>query len=665
VFWVHASNAARFEESFREVADRLMIPGRQKQTANIFQLVRDWLCDERKGKWVLILDNVDDAGFLVEARRTGQEGQTSGTESGKSRSLVSYLPHCPHGSILITTRTKLAALQLVEDNSLIAVEPMDKVDAVALLEKKLGMQEDSVTDGNISDIGELAAVLEYMPLAIVQAAAYICQRAPRCSVSEYLDEFRKSDREKTSLLDYKAGQLRQDREAKSSIIITWHISFEHIRQSRPLAADLLSLMSLFDRQGIPERLIRNRNEIETSNQIKRNNQQKIWSRGNQRLKSLVRYNRDRNKGRKQDANSDERGNEFEDNLLVLRNYAFVSISEMQSTFEMHALVQLAMRMWLEARGDLERWTRYYCKILSIELPTGEYENWARCQELFPHAQSAMARQPEDKDTLRDWATILYRAGWYAWRIGSTNEAEKLVQSSLQVRRGLFGQSNTDTIYSMMLLGHIYKDGDQWEEAELLDIQVMETSKKKFGADHPDTLKSIGNLATTYKNQGRWDAAKELEVHVIGMSKKKLGTDHLDTLSSMTNLATTYRNEGRWDAAKELELQVIETRKKKFGADYPNTLYSINNLASTFLMQGRWDAAKELFVQVTETNKKKLSADHPNTLTSMGNLASIYRNQGRWDAAEELELQVMETREKKFGADHLDTLTSMANLASTY
>ncbi|KAK0113068.1 hypothetical protein ONS95_014774 [Cadophora gregata] len=94
---------------------------------------------------------------------------------------------------------------------------------------------------------DLAAALEYMPLAIIQAAAYISQRAPRCSVSEYLDQFRKSDREKTSLLDNQAGHLRRDREAANSIIITWHISFEHIRQSKPSAADLLSLMSLFDR----------------------------------------------------------------------------------------------------------------------------------------------------------------------------------------------------------------------------------------------------------------------------------------------------------------------------------------------------------------------------------------------------------------------------------
>jgi hypothetical protein len=79
---------------------------------------------------------------------------------------------------------------------------MSAPDALALLEKKLGWHDDAV---------ELAVVLEYMPLAIAQAAAYISQRAPRYSVREYLQDFRKSERKRASLLnhegDHKGEQL--------------------------------------------------------------------------------------------------------------------------------------------------------------------------------------------------------------------------------------------------------------------------------------------------------------------------------------------------------------------------------------------------------------------------------------------------------------------------
>ena len=60
VFWVHASNAARFEQGYRDIADVVKIAGREDPKAHIFKLVHDWLrgCE---GKWLMILDNVDDA----------------------------------------------------------------------------------------------------------------------------------------------------------------------------------------------------------------------------------------------------------------------------------------------------------------------------------------------------------------------------------------------------------------------------------------------------------------------------------------------------------------------------------------------------------------------------------------------------------------------------
>lgn len=70
-----------------------------------------------------------------------------------------------------------------------------------------------------------------------------------------------SDRRKTGLLNQEAGHLRRDEETKNSILITWQISFNHIRSTRRSAADLLSLISFFNQQGIHEALLRGQNSI--------------------------------------------------------------------------------------------------------------------------------------------------------------------------------------------------------------------------------------------------------------------------------------------------------------------------------------------------------------------------------------------------------------------
>ncbi|KAF2836645.1 hypothetical protein M501DRAFT_1033316 [Patellaria atrata CBS 101060] len=61
VFWVHASNAARVDQGYRAIADQVKLAGRKDPQADIFELVSSWLRNEKNGKWLLVLDNADDA----------------------------------------------------------------------------------------------------------------------------------------------------------------------------------------------------------------------------------------------------------------------------------------------------------------------------------------------------------------------------------------------------------------------------------------------------------------------------------------------------------------------------------------------------------------------------------------------------------------------------
>jgi len=92
---------------------------------------------------------------------------------------------------------------------------MDQAYALALLRNKLEgsfKQDDAVA---------LAEALDYMPLAITQAAAYISQRAPRATVLTYLQNLHKGDRDRAKLLDMNIGDSCRDNTALNSIITTW------------------------------------------------------------------------------------------------------------------------------------------------------------------------------------------------------------------------------------------------------------------------------------------------------------------------------------------------------------------------------------------------------------------------------------------------------------
>lgn len=542
VFWVHASSRARFEESYQQIAEYAKITGRRHPQAEVLKLVHNWLQKETN-RWILVLDNVDDADFLFNSPRTIKVGQDEGENMLNLQPLVSYLPQSEKGSILLTTRARSAALRLVESTDIIEVGPLDRESAISLVQNKLHTTQDN------EDFVELVEALEFMPLAIVQAASYISQRVPRYSVRHYLEAFRENDRNKMNLLRHEVS-LRRDREARNTVISTWQMSFDYIRETRPSSADLLSLMSFFDRQGIPEALIRKRPQTRTIHQRK-------WSASQYEASDLK--------------NRDELEIQFEDDIQTLRDHSLISIAFDGVTFQMHALVQLAMRKWLENQGELERWKEQFIEILTEEFPTGEYENWEKCLSLFPHAQAAMTEQPQDEYSVRQWATLLYNVAWYAWKRGLLADAKEMSVKSLKARTNLLGSEHVETLSSMAMVGLVYKLIGRWKEAAELEKQVMDAKMRVLGPEHPDTLASLSNLASTYRNQGRWKEAEELEVQVMEARKRVLGQEHPDTLTSMNNLAWTWKSQNRDAEALSLISSCLEPLTRKLGANHPSTL----------------------------------------------------------------------------------------------
>src|SRR6202046_3002595 len=137
VFWVHASSAARFEEGYRKIADRIKISGWDNREVNILQLVNNWLCDEANGRWFMIIDNADDASVFSHPADESKFGDNSNT-AASAEVLSEFLPQSQNGSILVTSRSRDVAFRITGDTrDIITVDPMDERVAMDLLHKKL------------------------------------------------------------------------------------------------------------------------------------------------------------------------------------------------------------------------------------------------------------------------------------------------------------------------------------------------------------------------------------------------------------------------------------------------------------------------------------------------------------------------------------------------
>ncbi|KAF1955434.1 hypothetical protein CC80DRAFT_536030 [Byssothecium circinans] len=159
VFWIPVTNVESMLEAYLEIGQQLQIPNIEQEKGDVQKLVQRRLGQESSGRWLLVFDNADDIDMWTE-----KAGGTAG--SGRR---IDYLPKSKHGSILFTTRSRKVATKLAGKN-VVSVSEMDDAAAKGLLEKSL-MDQDLLDDDQAT--AALLVKLTYLPLAIVQAAAYM------------------------------------------------------------------------------------------------------------------------------------------------------------------------------------------------------------------------------------------------------------------------------------------------------------------------------------------------------------------------------------------------------------------------------------------------------------------------------------------------------------
>ncbi|KAJ7105219.1 hypothetical protein C8R44DRAFT_858607 [Mycena epipterygia] len=600
-----------------------------------------WLRN-KPDEWLLFFDNADDPKV----------------------NLNKFLPQCNHGNILITSRNP-ELLAYAGAHSL--VSDMEASDAVELLLKSAARE---ITPANRKTAAEIVKVLWYLPLAIIQAGAFILKSGV---FDTYLALYATN---KERLLREKPVQSHDD--YAWTVYTTWQISFDQL--SKP-AATLLQLCSFLHHEGIPEQIFSYASAYKS----------KPADPSQEELEKPVEF-------LSQFLGPTGVWDSFCFRSLIseIRAYSLINLDDGKQLFSIHPLVHEWSRTTLI---DQEAYHGHMLAIVGMSISVMPQKNMVlESLRLLPHVDALL------HGNMHITPEFQLEYGRIYHYVQNYRQAETINIAELTRRRNILGIDHLETLTVMADLGSAYQNLGKFEEAEKLQLVVLEKRRNMLGEDHRDTQIAMNNLAITYRSLNKWREGEELLVRVVGeqngllcddqlvamnnlgmtyyslgklveaeaaqvvvLNKRKidLGEEHPDTLISMNNLATIYGALTRWTEAEELQLTVLEKRRKIMGEDHPETLVAINNLAWTYHGLGKMKEAEDLKVVVLEKRRKILGEDHPHTLTAMHNLASTYYFTGKMQEAEELQVVVLEKSRTILGEEHLETLGVMSALATIY
>ena len=570
---MHASNPARFNQSCHDLANSLDIPDRDLPNAHVVKLVFNHLTDPANGQWLMILDNIED--FVLFPGSRLQEDETEASP----QYLAAFVPDVAHGSVLITSRNRIAAETLIGGGStVIEVTPMDDSDTLALIRARSG-DEKSLEEDCIA----LLHTLGNIPLAITQAAAYISQRAPRMSISRYLNLFSQSIKNQTQLLEDNFRDLRRDPEVANALLTTWKISFQQLRERHPGSAELLGVMCYLDSQVMPESLF------------------------------LPKYGND--------------SLQFESRVAPLISYSFISHEIGHVSFSMHRLVQLATKEWLKEHDKSEKHKHEALDIIVKAFPDASnlFQNWITAEALSPHAEVILSQLPISMNTTQNlaMATLLYNTACHAELKGDFNAAFVKSVSARDLHSQFFGWGDPLVTETSDLITNVLSEMGRREIAIRVQRVAIARRAASLGTSHENShtsLRMMAKLGELLRKQERSDEAKVVIALAVEGLTKMFGPRDLQTLSALRTSALLQDHEGRIQEAEASLRHVLDTRREILGDKDLNTLISMGDLADFYSATHQYQFAFPLYVAACRSFEQVFGPNHRKSLDFLSRFA---------------------------------------------
>lgn len=339
-----------------------------------------------------------------------------------SFSIDEQLPQSPAGRVLFTTRSNEVALQ-VSDGEPLELGEMKPAEALKFLEKSINSK---LLLADHSVVSELLEELTYLPLAMAQAAAYLNRN--KVTIARYLELLRGTEQEMTSLLSREFHDRTRYRGSQNAVATTWRVSFDEILAHDPMAAKLLRFISRIEPKDIPL---------------------PILPRGD--LEEELAYS-----------------------VGTLCSYTFLVPREDHEVYDMHSLVHLATRIWVQRNG------------LTLETITVAYKHLAAA------LHTGTGQQPY-------WRQYI-------------SHALKILRSRDQV------ETKERFLLSCELGGYLLDDGRMREAGECFR-ESWGWAKGHLPEDDPDRLDFEGMLAMSYAQEGELDKSIELLQHVVAKHER--------------------------------------------------------------------------------------------------------------------------------------------------
>ncbi|MDO0917548.1 FxSxx-COOH system tetratricopeptide repeat protein [Streptomyces sp. DT2A-34] len=624
VIWhIQAEQRLLAVEQYAAMAEQLGLPVRTNPTDTAKAVYEALNHGEPYGSWLLILDNVTEAGYLPEFMMDGRGGH-----------------------ILITSQRAEGWGRLVDT---VDVPVFERDESIAHLHSRL-------PDCGWTEADQIAEALGDLPIAISRAAAYIEQTG--VDVRSYIKQ-----------LQPQATGAPDDNtvgEVVSSSTYTWELALGQLREKFPSAVKLLQICSYYSPEPISMDLLEG---FEVSRAL---GGVRTVSRAYKELSrfSLVTVDRGTR-------------SVTVHRMMQIAMREEMTDAEREAAQEVVYRSLIAARPSGDDPENPNTWEKYRIIWPHLGTPWAQTTADEGIRELFVDRVRQLRRRGELSQAM-DYSCRRVDA-WSAggspderwtlhmrFQIANILRAQGIYEESFSLdqevlERQLAVLDDVDDQHILMTTGSIAADLrglGRLTEALRYDEETYQRYELIYGEDHARTLSAANNLAVALRLSGDCYRARELDRSTLELREAIQLHDHPLTIESAVNLGRDLRDCGDYEESVTLLKRAYERclRNPRLTQGSPTVLNTAKGLAGSLRAAGRPVEAEELVRHVLRSTPDGENGSSADKLLLEMSLAGDLAAQGRLDEALALIRGVRDGLRDNLGEGHSHTVACSVNYA---
>lgn len=131
--------------------------------------------------------------------------------------------------------------------------------------------------------------------------------------------------------------------------------------------------------------------------------------------------------------------EFTKSLAPLLSFRLISRDKPGDSFQMHRLVQLSTRAWLNDQQKTQKYKVRALKAVTDLFPEVPDKDESLCQQLISHVQAVVAFTYDGSENRKVKAKLLHYAALYESAQGGLRTAEAWMEEAVEIRKDELGE----------------------------------------------------------------------------------------------------------------------------------------------------------------------------------------------------------------------------------